>query len=198
MHMIHNTEAGGTGSALPPVLALALALILTLMVGGGFGWWPLGTPAQAASLAASSASSAVGSVSTSVGAFSHAVVALSTSSVPGGKPVAQGLYRIEQLQALPPAPQQRLAIDLWPADLQTGDARQPWQLRVPTQTAASAGLQQGQVLEVREQPYGWSVRSAGAAVPFYWVLHDEWALALSPRPVQIPAPAPASSSVPSH
>ncbi|MFM8797196.1 MAG: hypothetical protein ACKOFK_10760 [Betaproteobacteria bacterium] len=47
MYMIHNTEAGGTGSALPPVLALAL--ILTLMVGGGFGWWPLGTPAQAAS-----------------------------------------------------------------------------------------------------------------------------------------------------
>ncbi len=168
------------------------ALLLVTLVGLGPG--PTGMTVQAANLAASLASSAVGNMSTSVGAFSTAVGALSKASLPGGKPVAQGLYRIEQVQVLQGATQPlRLAIDLWPSGLPYGlEPRQAWQLRVPAGTATQAGLLPGQLLEVREQTYGWSVRHSGAAQPFYWVLNDEWAQALRAQPLEASAPAAAS------
>lgn len=170
--------------------------LLRLSFWGVLAAEPMGGAVHAASLAASSASSAVGSVSTSVGAVSTAVGALSTSSLPGGKPVAQGLYRIEQVQVLQgdmlPL---RLAVDLWPAGPQGLEPRQAWQLRVPAATATAAGLQPGQLLEVREQPYGWSVRQSQAPEPFYWVLHDEWAQALRARPLEAAAP-PAAAAAP--
>ena len=156
-------------------MALALAAVLA------FGVYCIGVPVQAASLAASSASSAVDSLSTSIGAFSNAVSGVSTSSSGGGK-VAQGDYRIERSQDLPGAPA-RVALDLEPSESAHAPGAAAWQLRLPADVAAAAELGPGQVLSVRERPYGFGLWRAGAAQPFYLVVRDDWMQAWQARPV---------------
>ena len=156
-------------------VALALSAVMA------FGVYCVGLPVQAASLAASSASSALDSLSTSVGAFSNAVSGVSTSSSGGGK-VAQGEYRIEKAQTLPGVPM-RVALDLEPAQAASPQGARAWQLRLPAEVVAAAELEPGQVLAVRDRPYGFGLWRAGAAQPFYLVVQDDWMQALQVRPV---------------
>lgn len=156
------------------------ALVLVAIL--AFSVYCIGLPAQAGSLAASSASSALDSLSTSVGAFSNAVSGVSTSSSPGGGKVAQGDYRIEQAQPLPGRPA-RIALDLQPSDEAVAQGARAWQLRLPAEVAVAAALEPGQVLAVRDRPYGFGLWQAGAEQPFYLVVRDDWMQALQARPV---------------
>ena len=142
----------------------------------------IGVPVQAASLAASSASSALDSLSTSVGAFSTAVSGLSASSSPGARKVAQGDYRIERTQGWAGTPK-RVALDLQPSAAAAAAGAQPWQLRIHAGVAASAELEAGQWVTVRERPFGFGLWRQDAERPFYLVVQDDWIEALQARPV---------------
>lgn len=177
-----NSNATETPAGLSKMWLLKAAVVMALF--GAFSVYCVGLPAQAASLATSSASSALDSLSTSVGVFSNAVSGVSTSSSPGGGKVAQGEYRIEQAQALPGSPA-RMAVTLQPTQASAAEGAQPWQLRLPADVFSAAELQPGQVLAIRERPYGFGLWRSQDAQPFYLVVHDTWAQALQARPVPV-------------
>lgn len=156
--------------------------LLVLAIIASFGVWCIGLPAQAGSLASSAASSALDSLSTSVGVFSNAVSGVSTSSSPGGGKVAQGDYRIERARAVEGLTP-RVALGLQPTDEAASAGARPWKLQLPAGVATDAALEPGQLLTVRERPYGFGLWRAGADQPFYLVVHDDWAQALQARPI---------------
>lgn len=166
--------------------------LLVAAFAASFGVWCIGLPAQAGSITSSAASSALDSLSTSVGVFSGAVSGVSTSSSPGGGKVAQGDYRIERATAMDGTPM-RMALRLqavpeptaagavWaPPDAPHGRA---WTLQLPQAVVVVQALEPGQVLTVRERPYGFGLWRTGQAQPFYLVVHDVWAQALQAHPI---------------
>lgn len=174
-----QTSSPARGLFHAPRLGKAL-LVLTIVA--AFGVWCIGLPAQAGSLASSAASSALDSLSTSVGVFSNAVSGVSTSSSPGGGKVAQGDYRIERANTVDAATP-RVALGLQPTDDSVATGARAWELLLPAAVATAAALEPGQVLTVRERPYGFGLWRAGSEQPFYLVVHDDWAHALQARPV---------------
>lgn len=170
---------------------LAKALLVAAFL-ASFGVWCIGLPAQAGSITSSAASSALDSLSTSVGVFSGAVSGVSTSSSPGGGKVAQGDYRIERATAmdgtpmrmalrLQAVPEPTAAGEVWAApDAPHGRA---WTLQLPQAVVVAQALEPGQVLTVRERPYGFGLWKTGQAQPFYLVVHDAWAQALQAHPI---------------
>jgi hypothetical protein len=185
----HRVLGAASNRSWAPGPAQALRLVAFV---ASYALWSIGLPAQAGSLTSSAASSALDSLSTSVGVFSGAVSGVSTSSSPGGGKVAQGDYHIERATTLEGTPA-RLALRLQAVrePAAAGDAWGPpdapqgrgWTLRLPQAVALAQALEPGQVLTVRERPYGFGLWKAGQAQPFYLVVHDTWAQALQAHPV---------------
>jgi hypothetical protein len=130
-------------------------------------------PAWADSLASSAssvASESVGSISTSI--------QKSSNSSSNDRRVAQGDYRVIELAQATDRPG-LLRLKLRGVD----EAQGEFVLILPQPAVAQAGLESGQVVSVRERPYGLEFALAGAA--FFLVLDDAWHRELQTRVVQL-------------
>ena len=148
--------------------AFRLAALGLLLAAG-----TLTAPARADSLASSASSAA----SESVGSSSTSIQKSSNGSS-NDRRVAQGDYRVVELAQATDRPG-LLQLKLKSLDPTQGE----FVLLLPQPTAAQAGVEAGQVVSVRERPYGLEFASAGAA--FFLVLDDAWQRELQTRVVQL-------------
>jgi hypothetical protein len=136
----------------------------------------LSAPAGAESIASSASSAG----SASVGSLSDSIGGSSDSSR-NQQQVAQGEYRIV---AVAPADQPgRLRLTLEP--LVAAEGATGFTLMLPQETAATQGLDTGDVLSVRRRAYGLAFARADRGEPFYLALADDWQRELDPRAVQL-------------
>ena len=124
-------------------------------------------PAWADSMSAASASSAG---SASLGSISGSIQNSSNSSSKTTN-VATGDYRLIELAAAPDRPG-LVRMTLRAVAPVTGDAE--FQLLVPQDTVAQAGLDAGQVVRAQQRAYGLEFALAATPQPFFLVLHDDW------------------------
>jgi hypothetical protein len=125
-----------------------------------------------ASSASSAGSSAVGSLSDS----------LKTSSGSSTNTVAEGDYRILEVAAAERAGELRLKMQpvAHPAD----DAAVIY-LHMPGPALGDRAAQAGDVVSVRQRPYGYEFAWADTRVAFFLVLAAEWRRELDPQPVKL-------------
>jgi hypothetical protein len=102
----------------------------------------------------------------------------SSNSSSNDRRVAQGDYRVVELALAADRPG-LLRVKLRGVDQEQGE----FMLILPQPTVAQAGLESGQVVSVRERPYGLEFALAGAA--FFLVLDDAWHRELQTRVVQL-------------
>jgi hypothetical protein len=145
-----------------------LAALSVLLAAG-----TLTAPVRADSLASSASSVA----SESIGSSSTSIQKSSNSSSNNDR-VAQGEYRVVELAEAADRPG-LLRLKLQGLD----EAQGAFTLYVPQPTAARAGVETGQVVSVRQRPYGLEFAHAGEA--FFLVLDDAWHRELQTRIVQL-------------
>jgi hypothetical protein len=119
-------------------------------------------PAQAAS-SASSASSEGSSASS--GSVSDSFQSSSDSSK-GDQKVAEGDWRVVAIAAADSPGKLRLTLE------GTGTLTGRFELVLPEATAQQAALAQGDVITAKSRSFGWTFARAGAAEPFFLVVHD--------------------------
>lgn len=133
----------------------------------------------------SAASSASSAGSASLGSLSDSVQGSSRSSS-GKTEVAEGLYRVMDLAAVPGKPdhvQLRLHAAA-PAAGKSGELV----VQVPARSLGAQGMQAGETVQVRHRVYGLEFARAtpsGVAEPFFLALEEAWQRQLASRPVSI-------------
>lgn len=125
----------------------------------------------------SGASSASSASSQSVGSLSNSITASSHSSSPDEKK-AEGEYRILDVAQAPAKPGM---VRLHLAPLAAGGAA--FFLDLPAVTAEKQALAVGDVVGVKQRPYGLEFARAATREAFYLVLADEWFRELESRPL---------------
>ena len=133
-------------------------------------------PSHAESFASSSASSAS---SASVGSLSDSIFGSSGSSTGA---VAEGDYRIIDVAAAERP--DRLRLKMQPVARASDDAAVVY-LDLPRAALGDRASPRGDVVGVRQRPYGYEFAWADTRVAFFLVLAADWHRELEPRPVQL-------------
>ena len=132
-------------------------------------------PCQADSFASSASSAG----SASVGSLSDS---LRTSSGSSTKNVAEGDYRIIEVAAA--GHPDTLRLKMQPVAHADNDAAVIY-LDVPRPALGDRASPVGDVVGVRQRPYGYEFAWADTRVAFFVVLADDWRRELDPRPVKL-------------
>ena len=132
-------------------------------------------PSQAESLASSSASSAS---SASIGSVSDSISGSSGSAI---TTVAEGDYRIIDVAAA--GRPDTLRLKMQPVADPRADA--VIHLDVPRAALGDRGSPRGDVVAVRQRPYGYEFAWADTRAAFFLVLAADWRRELDPRPVPL-------------
>jgi hypothetical protein len=127
----------------------------------------------------SSASSATSAASASVGSLSDS---LKTSSGSSTKTVAEGDYKVVDVTAAERP--DGLRLKLQPV-AHPGDDNAAIYLELPRPALDDRAAQAGDVVRVRERPYGYEFAWADTRIAFFLVLADDWQRELDPRPVKL-------------
>lgn len=117
---------------------------------------------QAASSAVASASDGVSLSSDAMGHSSR------RSSQSSARTVAQGDYRVTRVAAAEAGQQ-------WVTLQRTDDAAAELRLKLADAVVAAGGLAAGQVVTVRDRPYGVELARADTRAAFFLLLDDDWA-----------------------
>ena len=134
-----------------------------------------------ATAALAGSSSVASTASDSARSLSNSIQGSSESSS-AHRRVAQGQYTIVAVAEVPQQPD-TLRLHL---QAQAPLAPQEFDLLVPRQTVARAGLALGDAVQAQHRPYGLAfatVKPAAKAEPFFLVLEDDWYRELESRPV---------------
>jgi hypothetical protein len=133
-------------------------------------------PSRAESFASSSASSAS---SASIGSVSDSLFGASGSLTSA---VAEGDYRIVDVAASERP--ERLRLKMQPV-ARAGDAAAVIYLDLPSAALGDRASPRGDVVGVRQRPYGYEFAWADTRVAFFLVLAADWQRELEPRAVQL-------------
>jgi hypothetical protein len=125
------------------------------------------------------ASSASSAGSASVGSLSDSI---RTSSGSSTKNVAEGDYRIVEVAAA--GRPDTLRLKMQPV-ARVGDDAAVIHLDVPRPALGDRASPVGDVVGVRQRPYGYEFAWADTRVAFFLVLADDWRRELDPRPVKL-------------
>ena len=139
----------------------------------------VGIVAALPSRADSFASSASSAGSASVGSLSDSIKSSSGSST---KSVAEGDYRILEVVAAERPDTLRLKMEPL---ARAGDDAAVIYLDVPRLALEDRAAAPGDVVGVRQRPYGYQFAWADTRVAFFLVLAADWRRELEPRPVQL-------------
>jgi hypothetical protein len=134
----------------------------------------LATPAYAAS----SASSAASSASDSIGSISNSLSTSSNSST-GDRKLAQGEYRIVEIQT------EANAAGDETARLRLAGPQGDVELRLPQTVAIRNALGVGRTVTVAERTWGYQFTLDGRSEPFYLAVHTPWLDAFRNQPVAL-------------
>ena len=141
----------------------------------------LGIGATFACRADSLASSASSAGSASVGSLSDSISGSSKSSS-GDKKVADGDYRVLEVAAVPERPGM-LRVRMRNDAATGGDDTAAFALDLPQKALGARGLASGDVVGVRNRPYGLEFAHAQTREAFFLVLTDAWRSDLDARVV---------------
>jgi hypothetical protein len=133
----------------------------------------------------SAASSASSAGSASLGSLSDSVQGSSRSSS-GKTEVAEGLYRVMDVAAVPGKPDQ-VQLRLQAAAPAAGKSGE-LVVQVPAQSLGAQGMQAGEAVQVRHRVYGLEfarATPAGLTEPFFLALEEAWQRQLASRPVSL-------------
>jgi hypothetical protein len=142
--------------------------------------------ARAESLASSAAS--VGSSASLTASSASDSIGGSSNSSKGGNTARAGDYRIEAITHDDTAGKVRLT--LAPRIAASDGDGSGFVLALPRGTFDAQRLARGDLLALRERPYGFEIARGDAREPFFLVLADAWHRELDPRPVTAGARAP--------
>ena len=131
-------------------------------------------PARADSLASSASSAG----SASIGSLSDSIT---TSSGSSKHTVAEGDYRIVDVAAAERPETLRLKME--PVD-HAGDDAAVIYLDVPQAALADRSAAPGEIIAVRQRPYGYEFAWGDTHAAFFLVLADDWRRELEPRAVK--------------
>jgi hypothetical protein len=131
-------------------------------------------------------SSTVSAGSASLGSSSQSVQT-SSNSASGEKKVADGAYRVIDVAVMPERPgrPELLRVQLQLPGATGQDAPATLQLELPRQALATRGLVVGELVNVRNRPYGLEFAHAATHEPFFLALNDDWRSDLQTRAVKL-------------
>jgi hypothetical protein len=150
-----------------PASQLACALLVGVVAA-----LPCGAESFASSAASSASSASVGSLSNSLRSSSGA----STDNV------AEGDYRVVDVAAA--GSPETIRVKMQPL-VHAGDDAAVIFLDVPRPALKDRAAAPGDVIGVRQRPYGYEFAWADTRVAFFLVLAPDWRRELEPRPVQL-------------
>lgn len=151
-------------------MRFAASLVTCALLAGTLATLPCGAESFASS-ASSAGSASVGSLSDSV----------KTSSGSSTKNVIEGDYRIVDIAA--PGRPDTLRLKLQPV-ARAGDDSAIIYLDVPRPALGDRASPLGDIVGVRQRPYGYEFAWADTRAAFFLALAAEWQRELEPRPVQ--------------